>query len=77
METEHAEGVVERAVAFVKNALSPTPRVESNTVEDLPFGPPEPGVIANDPAFVRPTVESRKSGVELNAESARREDGLD
>ncbi len=73
METDQTEGIVERAVAFVKNVLSPAPRVE----DDLPFGPPEPGVIASDPSYARPTSLADKSAAELNDESARREDGAE
>ena len=72
MDTQHAD-VIERAVAYVREVLGLPPEDESerattapNTAREYPTDAP-PGIY--------PREDTLKSALQLNAESARREDG--
>jgi hypothetical protein len=76
METEHTETVVEKAVAYVKDMFGIPPGDRTPDVETKPEYPdatPEP--TSEDAMRLDPHAYTLKSVAEVNAESARREDG--
>jgi len=76
METEHAETVVEKAVAYVKDMLGIPPGDRSPDVEAKPeYSDTAPELTSEDAMRLDPQAYTMKSVAEVNAESARREDG--
>jgi hypothetical protein len=77
METEHKEGVVEQAVAYVKDLFGIRPADET-PVEGKPYTPtdePE-GVFTNGEAMQKyPDEQIPETAHDLNAHGAREEDG--
>jgi hypothetical protein len=76
METEHTETVVEKAVAYVKDIFGIPPSDKTPDVEAKPeYVDAAPAVTARDAMRIEPDRYTFKSVAEVNAESARREDG--
>ncbi len=93
MENEHAETVVDKAVAYVKDMVGIHPASEAEPERDYPDTAPEitaENAMRLDPnayklgdgqvnaeAYPRPVGETdeEKTALELNAESARAEEG--
>jgi len=76
METGHTEGVVEKAVAYVKDMLGIPPGDKTPHGDKAPVaGDTAPEVTTDDAMWVEPHEYHMNSATELNAESARREDG--
>ena len=76
METEHSEGVVEKAVAYVKDLLGIPPGDHTPHAEEPPIGvDTAPELTSRDAMRIEPHEYELSSAAELNAESARREDG--
>jgi hypothetical protein len=74
METEHNETVVEKAVAYVKDILGLPPGDRTPDVQaDPAYTDAAPEVTTEDAMRIEP--DDARSARELNAESARREDG--
>ena len=76
METEHSETVVEKAVAYVKDMFGIPPEDRTPEVEATPdYAGTAPEPTINDAMRIEPDGYTFKSVAEVNAESARREDG--
>ena len=76
METEHTETVVEKAVAYVKDMLGIPPGDRTPDVEAKPqYSDAAPELTSEDAMRLDPHAYTLKSVAEVNAESARREDG--
>jgi hypothetical protein len=72
MDTQHAD-VIERAVAYVREVLGLSPEDESERAPTAPSTAPE--YQTDEPTGIYPREDTVKSALQLNAESARREDG--
>ena len=76
METEHTETVVEKAVAYVKDMLGIPPGDRTPDVEAKPeYSDTAPELTSEDAMRLDPHAYTTKSVAEVNADSARREDG--
>jgi hypothetical protein len=78
METEHTETVIERAVAYVKDALGMPPGDRTPEVEARPLvrmSPREVGLTSEVVTGIEPDTHTFKSVAELHMESARRDGG--
>jgi hypothetical protein len=71
MATEHPETVVEKAVAYVKDMLGIPPGDRTPDEPKPEYTVPEP----NSEDALDPDAYTMKSVAQMNAESARREDG--
>jgi len=90
METEHIETVVEKVTSYVKDMLGIPPTEEPKPAyediapalhfgedEEMPHAPlaaPEP--VVEDAMRLEPFLYPGKTAVELDEESAKREDGV-
>jgi len=76
METQHTETVVEKAVAYVKDVLGIPPGDRTRDVEVEPqYADTTPALTSKDAMRMEPDSYTFKTVAEVNAESARREDG--
>ena len=76
MDTEHTETVVEKAVAYVKDMFGIPPGDRTPDVEAKPeYTDSTPELTSEDAMRLDPHADTTKSVAEVNAESARREDG--
>jgi hypothetical protein len=76
METEHTETVVEKAVAYVKDMFGIPAGDRTPDVEAKPeYSDTAPDLLSGDAMRLDPHAYTMKSVAEVNAESARREDG--
>ena len=76
METEHTETVVEKAVAYVKDMFGIPPGDRTPEAEAKPeYADTAPALSSKDAMRIEPDGYTFKSVAEVNAESARREDG--
>ena len=76
METGHTEGIVEKAVAYMKDMFGTPPYHRHVDSEGRPIMPPTDGErAAEEGARISPDEDVLKSSAGLDAESARREDG--
>ena len=76
METEHTETVVEKAVAYVKDMFGIPPGDRTPDVEAKPeYADTAPVPSTKDAMRIEPDGYTFRSVAEVNAESARREDG--
>jgi hypothetical protein len=72
MDKQHAD-VIERAVAYVREVLGLPPEDETERAPAAPSTAPE--YAPDEPMAAYPREDTLKSALQLNAESARREDG--
>src|ERR1700722_7770147 len=76
METEHTEGIVEKAVAYVKDMFGTPPYHRHVDSEGRPIMPPTDGELAAEENKRKsPSAYTFRSVAEVNPESVRREDG--
>jgi hypothetical protein len=76
METEHTETVVEKAVAYVKDMFGIPPGDRAPDVQAEPeYADAAPSLSSKDAMRIEPDGYSFRNVAEVNAESARREDG--
>jgi len=74
METQRAESVVEKAVAYVKDMFGAPPYHRHVDSEGRPIMP-EAELTSKDAMRLDPHAYTMKTVAEVNAESARLEDG--
>lgn len=78
METEHTEGVIEKAVAYVKDMFGAPPyhrHVDSEGRPIIPATPTETELTSKDAMRLDPDAYTMKTVAEVSAENARRNDG--
>jgi hypothetical protein len=78
METEHTEGVIEKAVAYVKDMFGAPPyhrHVDSEGRPIIPETSTEIELTSKDAMRLDPHAYTTKTVAEVSAESARHEDG--
>jgi hypothetical protein len=72
MDTQHAD-VIEQAVAYVRKVLGLPPKDETERTSTAPSTAPENA--SDETTGIYPREDTFKNALQLDAESARREDG--